>query len=99
MAREPTGNATHDNALETAIGLQVKAYRVDLLKRFADRINVGSSYVLEICFLTQRAGGRVIQIPVSCEDWRRSKFNLLHEAWYKYSNLGRLWLRSRRSVT
>lgn len=77
--------------------IAAKAYRVETLKRFADRINAGSSYVLEVCFLTQRAGGRVVQVPVSCEDWRRSKFNLLYEAWHKYNNLLRLWLRSRHS--
>jgi len=77
--------------------IAAKAYRVETLKRFAHRIDAGSSYVLEICYLTERSGGRVVQVPVSCEDWRRSKFNLLHEAWYKYNNLLRLWLRTRRS--
>lgn len=77
--------------------IAAKAYRVETLRRFIDRINTGSSYVLEICYLTQRSGGRVIEVPVSCEDWRKSKFNLFHEAWYKYSNLVSLWLRSRRS--
>jgi glycosyltransferase involved in cell wall biosynthesis len=72
--------------------IAAKAYRVETLRRFADRINVGSSYVLEICFLTQRTGGRVVQIPVSCEDWRASKFNLTHEALYKYTHLVRLWM-------
>jgi len=76
--------------------IAAKGYRVATLRRFADRINVGSSYVLEICFLTRRAGGRVIQVPVSCEDWRTSKFNLVHEALYKYSHLARLWLRDGR---
>ena len=72
-----------------------KAFRVELLRRFIGRIDEGSSYVLEICFLAYRAGGRITQIPVSCEDWRASKFNLLHEAVYKYGHLARLWLRSR----
>lgn len=75
--------------------LAAKAYRLETLRRFADRIGAGSSYVLEICYLTQRSGGRVIQIPVSCEDWRRSRFNLLQEAFYKYEKLVRFWLRVR----
>src|SRR5256885_11344312 len=41
--------------------------------RFIDRVNVGSSYVLEICYLTHRTGGRVVQVPVSCEDWRADR--------------------------
>ena len=73
--------------------IAAKAFRVDVLRRFIDRINEGSSYVLEICYLTKNAGGRITQVPVTCEDWRQSKFNLWHEAVYKYSHLVRLWVR------
>jgi glycosyltransferase involved in cell wall biosynthesis len=76
--------------------IAAKAFRVATLRRFVDRIDHGSSYVLEICYATHHAGGRITQIPVCCEDWRPSKFNLLHEAVYKYGHLLRLWLRSRR---
>jgi glycosyltransferase involved in cell wall biosynthesis len=76
--------------------IAAKAYRVDTARRFIDRINEGSSYVIEMCFLTTRAGGRIVQIPVQCEDWRKSKFNLLHEAVYKYSHLFGLWMKGRR---
>lgn len=76
--------------------IAAKAFRVETVRRFADRIDYGSSYVLEICYLTKRGGGRIVQVPVSCEDWRKSKFNLLHEAVYKYGHLVRLWLRARR---
>jgi glycosyltransferase involved in cell wall biosynthesis len=72
--------------------IAAKAFRLETLRRFQDRINEGSSYVLEICYLTRRAGGRIVQIPVSCEDWRASKFNLVREALYKYGHLFRLWL-------
>ena len=75
--------------------LAAKAFRVDVLRRFIDRINEGSSYVLEICYLTKLDGGRITQVPVTCEDWRQSKFNLWHEAFYKYSHLVRLWVRER----
>src|SRR5262249_51830720 len=50
--------------------IAAKAFRVPVLRRFVDRIDTGSSYVLEMCYLTQRAGGRIVQVPVSCEDWR-----------------------------
>ena len=76
--------------------IAAKAFRVQTLRRFVDRINQGSSYVLEICYFTHRTGGRVTQVPVSCEDWRASKFNLWREAWYKYRHLFGLWLRTRR---
>ncbi len=75
--------------------IAAKAFRVDMLRRFADCIDSGTSYVLEMCYMTQRAGGRITQVPVSCEDFRVSKFNLLHEAYYKYGHLFRLWLRTR----
>ena len=75
--------------------IAAKAYRVETARRFADVVNEGSSYVLEMCFLTKRAGGRIVQIPVGCEDWRKSKFNLLHEALYKYGHLVGLWWRAK----
>ena len=67
--------------------IAAKAFRVETVRRWIGRINRGSSYVLEICFLTHRTGGRVVQVPVSCEDWRSSKFNLFREALYKYGHL------------
>jgi glycosyltransferase involved in cell wall biosynthesis len=73
--------------------IAAKAFRVEVLRRFIDRVNEGSSYVLEICYLTKNLGGRITQVPVTCEDWRQSKFNLWHEALYKYSHLVRLWVR------
>ena len=76
--------------------IAAKAYRTETLRRFAHSINTGSSYVLEICYLVHRAGGRVTQVPVTCEDWRRSRFKLVHEALYKYNHLVRFWLRTRR---
>ena len=75
--------------------IAAKAFRVEVLRRFIDRINEGSSYVLEICYMTKNLGGRITQVPVTCEDWRQSKFNLWHEAFYKYSHLIRLWVRER----
>jgi glycosyltransferase involved in cell wall biosynthesis len=76
--------------------IAAKAFRVETVRRWMSRINRGSSYVLEICFLTHRTGGRVVEVPVSCEDWRSSKFNLYREALYKYSHLFGLWLRNGR---
>lgn len=79
--------------------IAAKAYRVETLRRYVARVNTGSSYVLEFCYLTHRDGGRVVQVPVSCEDWRSSRFNLLHEALYKYNHLVRFWLRTRRRAS
>ena len=49
-------------------------------------------------YVTKPDGGRMTQRPLSCEDWRQSRFTLWHEAAYEHLNLVRLWLRGRRSV-
>jgi hypothetical protein len=67
-----------------------KAYRVDFLRRFSGRIDAGSSYVLDLCDEATRHGGRVVCIPVACEDRRASKFSLPREAIYKFERLFRL---------
>lgn len=73
--------------------IAAKVYRRALLQRYEDLIGSGTAYVIDMVYYIKRDGGRVIQIPVHCEDHRQSKFNLIHEAIYKFSNLGRLWWR------
>jgi hypothetical protein len=73
--------------------IAAKAFRVELLRRFRDRIDAESTYVLEICLHAARSGARIVQVPVGCEDWRISKFNLLREARSKYAHLLALWWR------
>jgi glycosyltransferase involved in cell wall biosynthesis len=76
-----------------------KAYRVPLVKRYAALISDGSAYVLDLVYYVQRDGGRVMQIPVACEDHRRSRFHLGREAAHKFGNLARLWWRRRVRIT
>ena len=71
-----------------------KGYRLDFLRTYADRIDGGSSYVLDLCFAAHHDGRRVACVPVECEDRRTSKFNLFSEAVYKFQRLARLCLRS-----
>ncbi len=68
-----------------------KAYRVPTIRRYMSLISHGSAYVLDLVYYVHRDGGRVVQVPVSCEDFRRSRFNLGWEAVHKFSNLARLW--------
>jgi glycosyltransferase involved in cell wall biosynthesis len=72
--------------------IAAKAFRRPLLCRYEYLIREGTAYVIDMVYYVKRDGGRVIQIPVSCEDHRKSKFNLFHEGFYKFYNLGRLWL-------
>jgi len=73
--------------------IAAKAYRVDVIRRYGSLISDGSAYVLDLVYYVDRDGGRVIQVPVSCEDHRASKFNLGREAVHKFANLARLWWR------
>jgi len=79
--------------------IAAKAFRVATLRRFIDRRQRGLLVrARDLLIFTPPHGRRVVQVPVSCEDWRASKFNLLHEAFYKYRHLLGLWLRYRRGV-
>jgi glycosyltransferase involved in cell wall biosynthesis len=68
-----------------------KAYRVDFLRSVSQPIDAGSSYVLDLCYAAHSAGRPVARVPVMCEDRRTSKFNLAHEAVYKFRRLFELW--------
>lgn len=69
-----------------------KAYRVDFLRSAREAVDAGSSYVLDLCFEAHLAGRPVARVPVACEDHRTSKFNLAHEAAYKFRRLFELWM-------
>ncbi len=73
--------------------MAAKAYRVSSLRAAATEPIAGTAYVLYAIVAVRDAGGSVVEIPVDCEDRRRSRFNLAHEAAHKFWHLGRLWLR------
>jgi hypothetical protein len=70
-----------------------KAYRKEAILRYLNTIDHGSSYVIEIIYRAWRNRTKIIEIPVWCEDTRGSKFNLLHEGVYRFSNLFKLWFK------
>ncbi|MBF0495597.1 MAG: glycosyltransferase family 2 protein [Deltaproteobacteria bacterium] len=75
--------------------IAAKAYRRNVAMAYLDRVNFGTSYVLEMVYLARRAGYKVTAIPVSCHDLRPSKFNLINEAVYRFYNLFIFWAKSR----
>ncbi|MEW6264126.1 MAG: glycosyltransferase family 2 protein [Thermodesulfobacteriota bacterium] len=75
--------------------IAAKAYRRAVASSYLDRIDGGTSYVLDIIYHALADGGRAVEIPVYCQDYRASKFNLMHEAVYRYHRLFRLWWRYR----
>ena len=68
-----------------------KAYQRDLLLQYFDKIDRGTSYVLEIIYLAFHHKRRLIEIPVLCEDYRQSRFNIIHEGFYRFYRLFKLW--------
>lgn len=68
-----------------------KAYKRDLLLQYFDKIDRGTSYVLEIIYLAFHHKRRLIEIPVLCEDYRQSRFNIIHEGFYRFYRLFKLW--------
>jgi glycosyltransferase involved in cell wall biosynthesis len=75
-----------------------KAYKRDLLLEYSHRIDTGTSYVLNIIFLAFRNKRKVIEIPVVCEDYRQSRFNIIYEGFYRFFHLFKLWYVEKRAV-
>jgi len=68
-----------------------KAYKRDLLLEYIDRIDRGTAYVLNLIYLAFQRRKNVIEVPVMCEDYRQSRFNIIHEGFYRFFKLFKLW--------
>ena len=71
-----------------------KAYRTERIRPYIDQIDRHTFYTQQLLYRLLRAGEKIIEIPVDCDDRRKSKFNLLHEGFYRYGKLFDLWLRN-----
>ncbi len=76
--------------------IAAKAYQRQAILDHLHRLDHGTSFVLDIIYHTLSGGGLAVEIPVYCEDFRPSKFNLIHEAVYRFDHLIRLWWKYRR---
>lgn len=76
-----------------------KAFRRDALLKALQHLDPWTGYVFELCLYFRIHNLRVVQIGVDCEDRRKSRFNLFHEGFYRYSHLYRCFkaLRNRSS--
>lgn len=74
-----------------------KAYRRQVMLKHLDFLSsdVGTSYVVETIYKIFRAGGKIVEMPIDCDDTRKSSFNLVDEAVYRYRHLFTLFLKSR----
>ena len=71
-----------------------KAYRTESLRPFMAEVDRHTFYTQALLCRLKKTGGRIIEIPVNCHDCRTSKFNLLHEGFYRYSKLIHLWIKN-----
>lgn len=72
-----------------------KAYRTHAIRPFIEQIDRHTFYTQELIYRLQKSSGRIIEIPVQCNDWRKTRFNLFHEGIYRFSKLFGLWMRQR----
>lgn len=73
--------------------LSSKAYRRQFVLDHVDRLDHGTAYVLELVYFASQLGYRVVEVSVSCSDYRLSRFNLLAEAGHKFTHLFRFaWI-------
>lgn len=72
--------------------MAAKAYKKNIIEKYLEKIDRGTSYVIEIIYYANKDKLKIIEIPVYCEDTRKSKFNLFHEGFYRFKNLFYLWM-------
>ena len=72
-----------------------KTYRKTVLQRYRHAIDRGTAYVQWIVYLAYRDHLKITEVPLSCEDFRASRFNLIREGSYRFSHLFELWWSSR----
>ncbi len=72
--------------------MAAKAYDRKFIKDYLHRVDHGTSYVIDIIFFAKKYNRNMIEIPVKCIDNRPSRFNLIHEVFYRFKNLIMLWL-------
>jgi glycosyltransferase AglD len=73
-----------------------KGWRRSDIIRYVRGIDRGSSYVIElIYYVVKKDGKKAAEVPVFCSDKRGSKFNIVHEIFYRLRNLLSLWVKVR----
>ncbi len=79
----------------TDYSIGAKAYRKQAVEPYLDNLADGSAYVVQLIAWAKRDGAVITEVPVWCEDLRKSKFNLPREGVYRFSSLFLLWLQAR----
>jgi len=79
----------------TDYSIGAKAYRRTVVQSYLKRLADGSAYVVQLIAWAQRDRATIREIPIWCEDRRKSKFNLPREGLYRFSSLFVLWIQER----
>lgn len=79
----------------TDYSIGAKAYRKSAVMPYLSALADGSAYVVQLIAWSHRDGAAIAEIPIWCDDRRRSKFNLLHEGLYRFGSLFLLWCQER----
>jgi glycosyltransferase involved in cell wall biosynthesis len=79
----------------TDYSIGTKAYKKEVIEKWVGGIDHGSSYVIELIYFAKKDGYEIKEIPVFCDDRRKSRFNLAHEIFYRFKNLLKLWIKWR----
>ena len=69
-----------------------KGYRKSVILDRVKKIDSGSFYITDFIYYTKKKGESVIEIPIYCEDRRKSRFNMFMEVIYRLKKIFRLWL-------
>ncbi len=72
-----------------------KGYKRSEVLKYERLIDKGSFYVIAICYELVKEGKRIVEIPVRCVDIRKSRFNLLGEALYRFLALLKFWTKTK----
>lgn len=75
--------------------IAAKAYRTEAILPYLSGIDPHTFYVVLILHNAFHDGKSIVEVPVSCRDLRPSRFNLIHEGFYKFSRLFMLCARER----
>ncbi len=70
--------------------MAAKAYKKETIIKHLDKTDYGTSYVIDLIYFAKKDRKKIIEIPVSCIDKRKSKFNITHESLYRLKNLIKL---------
>ena len=70
--------------------MAAKAYKKEAIINHIEKVDYGTSYVIDLIYFAKKDKKKIIEIPVSCFDKRKSKFNILHESLYRLKNLIKL---------